>query len=262
MEEINNEPQVQSEQKTTIDPWKEEKTEKKTKKGTVDQFSKWAAVIQIVLLVFIAFQVNNMSGTNEVPSGNNPVAVPSAPEPKAPEPVKDLEGLMDDDSIKGKKEAPVTIVEFSDYECPFCERFYSQTYGQINEKYIKTGKVKLIFRDFPLGFHANAQKAAEAAECAGKQGKYYKMHDKLFEEGVKGGVDSYKEFAKEIGADTDKFDDCLDSGEMESEVKKDMLDGQKYGVQGTPAFFINGKLISGAQPLPVFEQLIEAELSS
>ncbi len=262
MEEINNEPQAQPDQKNNFNPLKEEKVEEKTKKGSVDQFSKWAAIIQIVLLVFIAFQVNDMGSTNVAPSGDSPTAIPSAPEPKAPEPVKDLEGLMDDDTIKGEKDAPVTIVEFSDYECPFCARFYSQTYGQIEEKYIKTGKVKLIFRDFPLGFHVNAQKAAEAAECSGEQGKYYKMHDVLFEKGVKGGVDSYKEFAEELGLDMDQFNDCLDSGEMEDEVKKDMLDGQKYGVQGTPAFFINGKLISGAQPLPVFEQIIEAELSS
>lgn len=169
--------------------------------------------------------------------------------------------LIDDDSIKGDKNAPVTIVEFSDYECPFCEKFYTQTYGQIKEKYIDTGKVNLVYRDFPLNFHKNAQKAAEAAECAGEQGKYYEMHDALFENGVTGGVDSYKEYAVDIGLDTNAFNTCLDTGQMANEVKKDMSDGQKAGVRGTPAFFIDGKLVSGAQPFSVFEQKIEAALN-
>ena len=89
--------------------------------------------------------------------------------------------LVDDDDFKGDEDAPVTIVEWSDFECPFCTRFYTETLGKLEEKYINTGKVKFVYRDFPLGFHANAQKAAEAAECAGEQGKYWEMHDKLFE---------------------------------------------------------------------------------
>lgn len=171
---------------------------------------------------------------------------------------------VDDDAVKGDANAPVTIIEFSDYECPFCERFYSDTLNQIQKEYIDTGKVKLVYRDFPLSFHANAQKAAEAAECAGEFGddKYYEMHDKLFEEGVSGGVDSYKQYAKDLGLDTTKFNDCLDSGEMEDEVQKDMSEGASYGVSGTPAFFVNGKLLSGAQPFSAFKQVIDAELAA
>jgi protein-disulfide isomerase len=203
--------------------------------------------------------LGDLSGAAVGAAIREPTAAAPSPSPAAPS--VDMKTLIDDDSIKGDKDAPVTIVEFSDYECPFCARFYSDTYGQIVEKYIDTGKVNLVYRDFPLSFHPNAQKAGEAAECAGEQGKYYEMHDLLFEKGVSGGVSAYKQYAKEIGLKTSDFDSCLDSGEMAGEVRKDFTDGQRAGVQGTPAFFIDGKLISGAQPFPAFEAAIEAALN-
>ena len=190
-------------------------------------------------------------------------AAPSEPSPSGP-PVDTealMEALIEDDDIKGDPDAPVTIVEFSDFECPFCARFYTQTLGQIEEEYINTGKAKIVFRDYPLSFHQNAQKAAEAAECAGEQGKFWDMHDKLFEGGVSGGVSSFKQYAADIGLDTTQFDSCIDSGEMASEVRKDMSDGQSAGIRGTPGFIINGQLVSGAQPFSVFQQVIEAELA-
>lgn len=173
----------------------------------------------------------------------------------------DMKALIDDDAIKGDPDAPVTIVEWSDYECPFCARFYSQTLGQIDEEYIQTGKVKLIYRDFPLSFHQQAQKAAEAAECAGEQGAYFDMHDKLFESGVAGGVTAFKQYAKEIGLDTDAFNTCLDSGAMADEVAKDFADGQAAGIQGTPGFIIDGEVVSGALPFSNFKQIIDAKLA-
>jgi len=169
--------------------------------------------------------------------------------------------LIDDDAVKGNSNAPVTIVEWSDYECPFCARFYSQTLKQLEKEYIDTGKVRFVYRDFPLSFHKNAQKAAEAAECAGEQGKYFEMHDMLFEKGVSGGITSFKQFAEEIGLDTAEFDECLDSEAMASEVQKDFIDGQKVGIKGTPGFVINKQVVSGAQPFSVFQQIIEAELA-
>ncbi len=172
-----------------------------------------------------------------------------------------LDVSTNDDAVKGDENAPVTIIEFSDFECPFCTRFYQNTLSLLEEKYILTGKVKFVYRDFPLSFHKNAQKAAEAAECAGEQGKYYEMHDKLFENGVSGGTDSFKEYAQDLGLDTTQFNDCLDSAKMELEVQKDFSDGSAAGVSGTPAFFINGISLSGAQPFAAFEQIIEAELA-
>src|SRR3989344_5308544 len=154
-----------------------------------------------------------------------------------------IEVSVDDDAFIGEENALVTIVEFSDYQCPFCERFYLQTLDQLKKEYIDTGKVKLVYRDFPLDFHPNAQKAAEAAECAGEQNKYWEMHNKLFESGVEGGVATFKVYAKDLGLDTGKFDTCLDSGKTASEVKKDMQDGSAAGISGTPGFIINGQLI-------------------
>src|SRR3989344_1230452 len=172
-----------------------------------------------------------------------------------------IEVSVDDDAFIGEENAPVTIVEFSDYQCPFCERFYLQTLDQLKKEYIDTGKVKLVYRDFPLDFHPNAQKAAEAAECAGEQNKYFQMHDKLFENQVALDTDDLKKYAKDIGLNTAQFNTCLDTGKMASEVESDYQEGVNYGVSGTPAFFINGKLIEGAQPFSVFKQAIDAELN-
>jgi protein-disulfide isomerase len=197
-----------------------------------------------------------------VPLSEN-IVQPSQPSAKATQPQQQItEAGIDDDHIFGDENAPVTIIEFSDYECPFCGRFYQQTLPQIKSNYIETGKVRLVYRDFPLSFHPNAQKAAEAAECAGEQGKYFEMHDRLFEKGVSGGVDSFKQYAAELGLNADTFNVCLDSGQMASEVQKDFADGQAAGVTGTPGFFINGKLVEGAQPFEVFAQIIEKELNS
>jgi protein-disulfide isomerase/plastocyanin len=171
-----------------------------------------------------------------------------------------VEVSMDDDAVKGDVNAPVTIIEFSDFECPFCGKYVAETYPQIVKDYIETGKVKYVFRDFPLDFHPSAQKAAEAAECAGEQGKYWEMHDVLFENQDALGVDTLKMYAVSLGLDTVEFDNCLDSGAMAEEVLADLADGQAYGVSGTPGFFINGKLLSGAQPFEAFKQEIEAAL--
>ncbi len=233
----------------------EQKVEKKTDS---DRFWKITTVALIVVLAVFAFRNNGESPA--APTGGT-VAVGNGNGQAPPPAVVDMKKLLDDDAVKGDAKAPVTIVEFSDYECPFCGRFFEQTLSQINEKYIKTGKVKLIYRDFPLSFHQQAQKAAEAAECAGEQGKYYDMHDLLFTRGVQGGVTSFKQYAKDLKLDTAKFDKCLDSGQMASEVQKDMADGAAAGVQGTPAFFINGLEISGAQPFQAFQQAIEAALA-
>ncbi|MBT3814291.1 DsbA family protein [Candidatus Woesearchaeota archaeon] len=235
-----------------------------TKLNSFQKFLAVAVVIQVLLLLFVAVKISALSGVavenNEVVDVPSQAAVPS----NNNAPAVDMATYIDDDSIKGDKDAPVTIVEFSDYECPFCTKFYDQSLQQIEKNYIDTGKVKFIYRDFPLSFHQNAQKAAEAAEVAGELGgdeKYFEMHDLLFEKGVAGGVASFKQYAREIGLDGGKFDKMLDSGEMAKEVQDDFIAGQQLGVSGTPAFFINGNLVSGAQPFSVFEQVIEAELS-
>jgi len=189
-------------------------------------------------------------------------AIVNTNNPQTQTPTEIVEVSPDDDAVKGDANAPVTIIEFSDYECPFCGRHFKETLPLIIENYVNTGKVKLVFRDFPLSFHKNAQKAAEAAECAGEQGgneAYWKIHDKLFENQQNLDIASLKQYAKDLGYN---IDSCLDSGAMAEEVAKDMADGQAAGVSGTPAFFINGKLVSGAQPYSVFESEIEEALNS
>ena len=173
-----------------------------------------------------------------------------------------VEVSLDDDAVKGDANAPVTIVEFSDYECPFCGKYVQETYPSIVSEYINTGKVKYVFRDFPLDFHLNAQKAAEAAECAGDQDQYWEMHDYLFANQDYLAVDNLKGYAKDLGLDLAEFNDCLDSGKFADEVAADLLDGQAYGVSGTPAFFINGKLVSGALPFAAFKEEIDAALAN
>ena len=217
-----------------------------------DSIWKVATAILVIALIVILF-TGGFSKETKV-TGNiigGEIQVPEIQRVKI-----DVEG----DNILGDPEAPVTIVEFSDYECPFCGRHFGSTYGQIKEKYVDTGKVNIIFKDFPLSFHQNAQKASEAAECAGDQGRYYEYHDILFNNQKALGVSSLKAYASDLGLDTETFNACLDSGEKYSEVQDDFKEGQKVGVRGTPANFINGNMISGACPIEAFDTAINAEL--
>lgn len=166
--------------------------------------------------------------------------------------------------VMGANNAKVTIYEFSDFQCPYCERFYSDTFGQIKSQYIDTGKVKFIFRHYPLSFHQNAQKAAEAAECANRQGKFWQYHDTLFENGKSDGTglnaDDLKKYAGQLGLDQSKFNKCLDNNETASVVKQDTDNASASGVTGTPTLFVNGNKIVGALPYETFKAAIENAL--
>lgn len=168
--------------------------------------------------------------------------------------------LTETGQVLGEEKAEVMMVEFSDFQCPFCARYAKETFPQIGKEYIKTGKVRYIFHHFPLSFHQYAQKAAEASECAGEQGKFWEMHDKIFENQEKISVADLKKYALELGLNSSDFNSCLDSGKFKNKVQTDLNLGQSVGVQGTPAFFINGQLVSGAQPFANFKTLIDAEL--
>ncbi|HYO54424.1 thioredoxin domain-containing protein [Archangium sp.] len=162
-------------------------------------------------------------------------------------------------AAKGPENAPITIVEFSDFQCPFCSKAI-QTVEDVLKAY--PNQVRLVFRHFPLEFHKQAPKASEAALCAHDQGKFWEYHDTLFANQKALEVPALKGYAKQLGLDTAKFDKCLDSGEKASIVSADMADGQKVGVNGTPAFFINGVLLSGAQPFEEFKSVIDSELQA
>lgn len=175
-------------------------------------------------------------------------------------PPRRYEVSLDNNPVKGSPDAPVTIVEYSEFECPYCGVYARDTYPQIYRAYIETGKVKYVFRHLPLDFHANAQKASEAVECAGAQGKFWEYHDVLFTNQSALDVTSLKKYAGDLGLDTVIFDSCLDSGAMAEEVARDLNEGKGYGVTSTPSFFVNGLKLKGAQPFSAFQELIEAEL--
>lgn len=173
----------------------------------------------------------------------------------------------DNDPFMGNEKAKVTIVEFSDFQCPFCRTFWSGALPQIKKEYIDTGKVKFVYRDYPLSFHPAAQLSAEASECANEQGKYWEMHNKIFGEQAKQGTGTatygaveLKNWASQIGLDSSRFNQCLDSGKYKTEVENDFADGSAYGVSGTPTIFINGRAVVGAQPFSSFKVIIDEEL--
>lgn len=164
--------------------------------------------------------------------------------------------------MKGNVNAQVTIVEFSDFQCPFCEKFYTQTLSQIDDAYIKTGKAKLVYMNFPLSIHNEAEKAAEAGLCAQAQGKFWEMHDKMFENQESLSVVNEKKWARDLGMNGAQFDLCLDSGKYAADIKASFDYGSQLGVTGTPSFFINGVRIEGAYPFETFKQAIDAQIAN
>jgi protein-disulfide isomerase len=164
----------------------------------------------------------------------------------------------EDAPIKGPADAPITIVEFSDFQCSYCKRVVN-VLDQVLERY--PGKVKLAFRDFPIvNIHPQAEKAAEAAHCAAEQGKFWEFHDLLFEKQEAIPSTNLADHAKTLGLDVPAFQSCLDQGKFREKVERNYAAGVKAGVSGTPAFFINGRLLSGAQPLEAFKAVIDEEL--
>jgi protein-disulfide isomerase len=181
----------------------------------------------------------------------------------------------DDDPIIGNPNAPITIVEFSDFQCPFCARFHIETLPLIMDEYINKGQVKLVFRDFPItSIHPNALPASVAAECASEQGKFKEMHDKLFEnqkewsnQNIDKVIITFNQYASGMALDEIKFDSCLKNGKYIEEIQKDLDDGRIYGVSGTPGFFVGNDQIGfielqGAQPFENFKKVIESQLKN
>lgn len=174
----------------------------------------------------------------------------------------------------GEQSAKATLIEFSDYHCPFCARHSRQTLPQLVAEYVKAGKVKYVFRDFPIeSIHPQAFKVHEAAHCAGDQGKYWEMHDRLFvNQDPKASPNHLSQNAQALGLDLSSFQQCLDSGKHAARVRKDMAEGQRAGVGGTPTFFLgltepsDGKVkalrkLVGAQPYSSFKEALDAVLS-
>jgi protein-disulfide isomerase len=167
---------------------------------------------------------------------------------------------VDGDPAIGPENAPITIIEFSDYECPFCTRWYAEVWPRIQAAY--PDQIRLVYRDFPLtSIHGDAVPAAEAANCAGEQGAYWEFHEKLFsgQEGLS--KEAYKNYASELGLDATAFDQCIKERRYKDEVAADLDFAFNLGVRSTPTFFINGIALVGAQPFEVFKDVIDKELA-
>ena len=191
------------------------------------------------------------------------VPVPAAPAPRSEE-VVNIEGAP----FKGQSNATVTLVDFTDYQCPFCGRYFRDTYPELERDYIKTGKVKYVLRDLPLEvLHPLAFKAAEATHCAGEQGKYWEMHDRLFTNQRELTRPDLSKHAQALGLNVAAFDQCLDIGKSTARIRKDLAEAQDLDVGGTPTFFVGltdpskpevkGMRIEGALPYPIFKDAIE-----
>jgi len=262
----------------------EEKTSKptppspKTSRGLHGPSLGIGAGIAIVSIISAFLAVDIMDTSPELQfERNSPTLTPSpTQQPSQPPGPQKIQGLLDDDPVKGNPDATVTIVEFSDFQCPFCKRFHETTLPLILENYVDTGKVKFVYRDFPIvGLHPNgAFPTALAAECADEQGMFWEYHDKLFQTqknwerlAAEDIVIVLKTLAVELGLDTDQFNTCLNSAKYLDEVNNDLQDGSSYGVTGTPGFFIGNEemgyiKVSGAQPYSVFQNVLDQMLAS
>jgi protein-disulfide isomerase len=180
----------------------------------------------------------------------------AASEPTPPaEPVQvDVMGAP----AQGPADAKVTMVEFVDFECPFCGRYARDTLPRLRREY--GDRIRYVSRQFPLEIHPNAERAALAAECAGEQGRYWPFHELLFKHQDALGKPDLAGYARQVGLDMDRYERCIHDPDTEARVQRDIADGRRYGVTGTPAFFINGRLVSGAQPFAQFKAALDAEL--
>ena len=175
------------------------------------------------------------------------------------------------DPFMGNVDAPLVLVEFSDYECPFCARFFRDTMPKIKKDYVNTGKLKYVFKDFPLSFHKKAFKAAEAAHCAGEKGKFWEMHDQIFANQQRMAITDLIGYAKNLGLNSKKFKKCLDDDRYAEGIKKDMAIGSSNRIDGTPSFIlgrenkngeVTGNMVTGALPYDVFKNAIETLLKN
>jgi protein-disulfide isomerase len=176
-----------------------------------------------------------------------------------------LEGF----AMLGSKEAPLTIVEFTDYQCPFCQRFHTTSFVELKKNYIDTGKVRFYSRDMPLDFHPNAMRAAQAARCASEQGRFWTLRDVMGSNPDKLDLDSLVADVTNLKMDVKAFRACVESEKYKSAVQTDVMEAMKIGANGTPTFVVgkstpdgvDGELMVGAQPYPMFDQKLQ-ELGS
>lgn len=252
----------------------------KEQKVTFTLNTPTAIVVAGALIGLAIYASNKPATTNPTVSGANTTTTTTAQTTPAAQPTPAIATVsIDDDAVLGNPDAPITFIEFSDYECPFCKRHFQSSFTQLKKDYIDTGKVKLVYRDLPLPFHEPmATKEAMAANCAREQGNdetYYKFHDEIFIRTTSNGTglteDSLYAIATDLGLNKDTVKSCVDSNRFQDEITKDMNDATTSGATATPSFFvglstdngtIQGKKIVGAQPYetvikPAIEELLQ-----
>ena len=226
------------------------------------------------VLVVLAFAVGVLTGYFIWGNNTTAPAVADAPAPAADQPSGQIEAApvatqspqyvryeitTEGYPSLGPDDAPITIVEFSDFQCPFCKRFHDETYRALLDAY--PGQIRFVYRNLPLtAIHPDAMPAAVASLCANEQNVYWEYHDKLFSSDVLG-TDTYIQYANELNLNAEDFSACLASGKFDEFIQQDMEFAFELGVQSTPTFFINGLAIVGAQPLDSFTQIIDKELA-
>lgn len=189
-----------------------------------------------------------------------PQATPqAAAQDERPQAVKRYDVPVDDDPILGPEKAQITLIEFSDYECPYCRRWHEEVFNRLVEEY--SDQIRFVYRDFPLSsMHPEATPAAEAANCANEQGAFWQFHALLFSSSDLSS-ETYLQYATELNLDVQKFTACVESGKYSAEVEADYQYAAELGVRSTPTFFINGLPVVGAQPYDVFKDIIDRELA-
>tara|TARA_Y100000310_G_scaffold344455_1_gene457302 strand:- start:1813 stop:2490 length:678 start_codon:yes stop_codon:yes gene_type:complete len=218
------------------------------------------AIVSVIALA-VMLTDNQPGTTSDSVAGTNTAPTPS-PTPPSPPSTGDsskVAEVTDADHIRGNVDASVTLIEYSDFQCPFCQR-HIPTLEQVLEQY--EGDVRLVYRHFPLNsIHPQAQKAAEASECAGEQGQFWEYHDTLFENQTALQITNLKSYAGNLGLNQSQFDSCLDSDKYASKVNGQAAEAQAAGITGTPGTFVNSELVKGAYPLATFTTIIDGLLN-
>jgi|SRR6185369_5778410 len=227
-------------------------------------------VLSLVIFAFVLGMLTNKVIYLQEQLKNPVAAVGANPQQQAPPaPPAVVKGITNGHfPILGNKDAKVTMVEFSDFQCPFCKSFFTDSEKKVIDTYVKTGKIKFAYRQFPLvSIHPNAQKAAEAAECANDQGKFWEFHDIMFANqdtwaplAAADAAAKFADYAGQVGLDTDQFTSCFESGKFVKNVSDDNADASIAQVDATPTFFINGVRVTGAVPFDQIKQAIDQEL--
>lgn len=201
------------------------------------------SIFVIAVLAVFGWQEGNTSGNKNVQGESTEVKVDVT--------------VNNNDPVRGSTGVKVTIVEFSDFQCPYCGNV-EPTLRKVLDSY--GDKVKLVYKNYPLPSHENAENAALTALCAKEQGKYWEYHDKLFENQESLKADDLKKYAADLGLNTQDFNSCLENKKYKSQIETDVVEANRVGVRGTPAFFINGRSLYGAQPFEKFQEIIEEDL--